>query len=337
MEIAGPAGLHRRANLWLRTASRVLLRLAEVAAPGEAALGRALAGVSLAAFRAESAPVRIEASVRRARLRASQLAALGRRAWPAPTPGNGDDAGALGVWLRLEAGRCTVSVDSSGELLHRRGYRQEISRAPMRETLAAGMLLAAGYRGDVPLWDPLCGSGTLAIEAALLALRRAPGLQRRFAFEAWPCHEPAAWRQERAASAGLTALPAPIWASDLHAGALGTARRNARRAGVGELLDFFRHDATLLRPPRPIPPGPGLVAANLPYGVRLGERAELAALYRGFGQALRALRGWSAALLVSGDPKAGDVERQLGWTPREARPLDNGGLRCRLLLGPLAA
>jgi putative N6-adenine-specific DNA methylase len=327
VEIAGPAGLHRRANLWLRTASRVLLRLAEVEATSEAALARALAQVSLDRVRPPGAPVAIEASVARAKLRANELAALGRRTWPSRGK---PEAAALGIWLRLEGSRCTVSVDSSGELLHRRGYRQEVSRAPMRETLAAGMLLLAGYRGEVPLWDPFCGSGTIAIEAALIALRRAPGLQRSFAFEAWPGHEPARWQEERDGGRGLPTLPAPIWGSDLHAGSLGTARRNARRAGLEGLLELFRHDATV---PRADGPLVGLLASNLPYGVRVGKTADLAALYRGLGRTLRSLPGWSAALLVSA---ATDLDG-LGWTPREVHPLENGGIRCRLLTGSLGA
>ncbi len=327
VEITGPAGLHRRANLWLRTASRVLLRLAELEAPSEAALARALERVSLARVRPREAPLALEASTARAKLGASALEAMARRAWPAR---GRTGPGAVGIWLRLEGDRCTVSVDSSGELLYRRGYRQEVSRAPMRETLAAGLLLLAGYRGDEPLWDPLCGSGTIVIEAALIALGRAPGLLRHFAFEAWPGHEPDRWKAELQAGQGLSVLPAPIWGSDLHAGALGTARRNARRAGLEGRLELFRHDATV---PRAGAPAAGLLATNLPYGVRLGEKSELAALYRGLGRAFQALRGWRAALLVSG----AEAEAQLGWQPREIHALENGGIRCRLLAGPLAA
>jgi putative N6-adenine-specific DNA methylase len=333
VEIVGAAGLHRRANLWLRTASRVLLRLAVLEAPNEVALGRALTKLSLTGLAPAGAPIALETSASHAKLHASALAALAHRAWPGRAEGG---AGGLGIWLRLEGDRCTVSVDSSGELLYRRGYRQEISRAPMRETLAAGLLLLAGYQGDVPLWDPFCGSGTIVIEAALIALRRAPGLHRHFAFESWPSHDPARWEQEQNEGRGLSRLPAPIWGSDLHAGSLGTARRNARRAGLEGQLELFRHDATVPRPG--LPPAAlqgGLVASNLPYGVRVGTKADLGALYRGLGRTLAALPGWRAALLVSG---AGvDVERQLGWTPREAHSLDNGGIRCRLLTGSLEA
>ena len=329
VEISGPAGLHRRANLWLRTASRVLLRLAEVEATSEVALARALAQVSLASVRSPRTPVTLEASVSRAKLRANELAALGRRAWPAQGQPEG---AALGIWLRLEGSRCTVSVDSSGELLHRRGYRQEVSRAPMRETLAAGLLLLAGYRGEVPLWDPLCGSGTIVIEAALIALRRAPGLLRSFAFEGWPGHDPERWKEERDGGRGLAVLPAPICGSDLHAGSLGTARRNARRAGLLDHLELVRHDATVRRPGSP---PHGLLASNLPYGVRLGKTSDLATLYRGLGRTLGALPGWSAALLVSA--AGADLERQLGWSPQEVHAVENGGIRCRLLTGPLGA
>jgi putative N6-adenine-specific DNA methylase len=249
VELSGPIGLHRRANLWLRTASRVRLR---------------------------------------------------------------------------HAGGEAIDEDTSGELLYRRGWRQEISRAPLRETLAAGMLLEAGYDGREALWDPLCGSGTIVLEAASIALARAPGLSRHFAFERRPGHDEAAWRREVDAARGRSAARAPIWGSDLNAGSLGTARRNARRAGFTAVVGFFRHDATK---PWAEVPARGLLIANLPYGKRVGRGIE--ALYHALGEAFRQLEGWRCALLV----EAREAERWLGLTPERVVALDNGGLRCRLLLG----
>jgi putative N6-adenine-specific DNA methylase len=326
VEIAGMAGLHRRANLCLRTASRVLVRVGEFSAPGPDELERGLSRLSLSPFAASGVGGQIEVVTHRSRLRPRRIEEIARQVWRLQE--ENDDAAALSIRLRIEADRCTVSVDSTGELLHRRGYREEISRGPLRETLAAGMLLLAGYRGDEPLWDPMCGSGTLPIEAALIALHRAPGRDRHFAFEQWPSHDAAAWQAELAGarSEELAKLPSPILASDLHSGALRKAERNATRAGVRDLIGFTRHDAT--KPRADLLPT-GLLVANLPYGIRVGDQQKIAALYRSFGVALRELKGWRAALLVA-DRTA---EKQLAWTPEQTRDLDNGGIRCRLLSG----
>jgi len=222
---------------------------------------------------------------------------------------------------------CTLSVDSSGELLYRRGYRQEISRAPMRETLAAGVLLHAGYSGTEPLWDPMCGSGTLVIEAAWIAAHRPPGALRGFAFEAWPWTDREAWRRERARRlAGVRAAPSSILGSDLHAGSLGTARRNARRAGATDAIAFQHADATaLVAPAGP----PGLIVSNLPYGKRVGAPGGVDDLLTRFGRSLLRLAGWRYALLVG---EAGDAET-LHVSPSKVIPLDNGGLACWLMIG----
>ncbi len=316
---AGP-GLHRRAILWLRTANRVLLRVAELPAGGPKEARRALAAVDLSPFRPAGAPLGIEVSSHHGHLGRGTLARLAGEAWNAR--GSGDP---LSVLVRADETACTVSVDAGGAPLYRRGWRQEVSRAPLRETLAAGLLLLAGWRGERPLWDPFCGSGTIPIEAALSAMGRAPGLGRRFAFEGWPGHDAAAWDAELAtARAGEVPLRQPVWASDFNAGALGTTRRNARRAGVDGALHLFRHDATDL--PAGLPPG-GLVAGNLPFGRRV-ERDP--ALHRRFGAVLARLSGWRYALLVEGA-----AERELGLRPERAIPLDNGGLHCRLLVGGL--
>jgi putative N6-adenine-specific DNA methylase len=240
-----------------------------------------------------------------------------------------EDPQGLTLLIRLEGPECTVSADTSGEPLHRRGYRQEIGRAPLRETLAAGILALAGYDGTQPLVDPMCGSGTFLIEGAWRSMRRAPGLERSFAFERFPGFGKPAW-EERLARARAEALPAPrapLHGFDLNAGALGTARRNARRAGVTLALE--RRDVKTLQAPVA---GPGLLVANPPYGKRVGEGGDLPALYRALGATLRrSFQGWRAALLV---PEDEGLIRELGL--REARRLRvrNGGLRCQLLLAP---
>lgn len=303
VELTAPDGAYRELNLWSRIASRVLVRVASVATPQE------LPRVRLAAF---GRGFTLEAGEGTGRFKDALTTLAG--------PG----AGPL-LQARMDGARCVVSVDTSGELLYQRGYRQEIGRAPLRETLAAGLLRLAGWRPGEPLWDVMCGSGTILVEAAEQAAGLAPGRNRAFAFEAFPSHDAAAWR---ALPREKPATPTPLFGSDLNAGALGTARRNAKRAGVLPLLALERLDATRL----PAKPGPGLLVANLPYGKRVGEKSELATLYRGLGQAIRrALPGWRYAFLLE------EGALHLGLPTTRQFAVRNGGLRCELVVGQLEA
>lgn len=331
VELEGSPGLHRRANLWLRTASRVLLRLATLPAEVPSALFDGLRALPLAPFRTPRgfALVSVEVAsgpIPRRELLRTVEDALGLRLVRESLSESGDVFAPtpVGLWIRAEGTAVTVSVDTSGALLFRRGYRQEVSRAPLRETLAAGILALAGHRSDEALLDPMCGSGTFLVEGMWRAMRRAPGLARPFAFEDFAAHDAQAWEAEKAeARAGEVAAPR-VHGSDLNAGALGTARRNARRAGVLESLVLERRDVAALEPP----PGPsGLVVANPPYGKRVGEGGELTELYRSLGQSLMTrFGGWRAAVLVP-DTSLG---RALGFPSPVRHVLDNGGLRVTL-------
>ncbi len=318
-----------RLNIGSRIASRVLVRLCE-APPGD--LRRALAQVDFGAFLEPgeafvvdvagggSRPGELSRPVEEAIAKAVPRARAAGKAEPAQT-----------FAVRLAQGRVTVSVDASGEHLHLRGYRQETGVAPLRENLAAGILALAGWTGDTPLFDPMCGSGTFLIEGALQALRRAPGLERAFASERWPCMDPEAVAAAREAlrAAERAAPPAPLVGADKNAGSLGVARRNAQRAGILEHLQLSRADATAAEPPAD---GPGLVVTNPPYGKRVGEERELADLYRRFGARLReCFSGWTAAVLVP-DPR---LEAHLGLSGAQAFALRNGGLPTRLLVAQL--
>lgn len=335
VELEGLAGLHQEANLRLRTASRVWLRLGSFRAPDVGALSRGLAALDMArVWDGKEAP-RLSVAAHGARVPEGAVPGAAARAWGlsrVERAGALDEEGAEGLTLlvRLEGQECTVSADTSGEPLHRRGYRQEIGRAPLRETLAAGILALAGYDGVEPLVDPMCGSGTFLIEGAWMSMRRAPGLERRFAFEHFPGFDATAWaeRQEKARKEGLTAPRAALHGFDINAGALGTARRNARRAGMTLALE--RRDVRTLEAPVA---GPGLVVANPPYGKRVGEGVELPELYRALGATLRrAFGGWRVALLV---PDEAALTRALGMPEARSLAVRNGGLRCRLLLaGP---
>ncbi|HEX8705472.1 MAG TPA: RNA methyltransferase [Myxococcaceae bacterium] len=335
VELEGAPGLHQEANLRLRTASRVLLRLGSFRAPDVGALTRGLAAVDLSRVWDGKGTPRLAVAAQRSKVPAGAVPAAAAKAWGLSSLGRAggleeEEAEGLTLLVRLEGEGCTVSVDTSGALLYRRGYRQEVGRAPLRETLAAGLLVLAGYDGAAPLVDPMCGSGTFLIEGAWMSMRRAPGLERSFAFERFPGFDAAAWAQ-RQAQARAEAVPAPragLHGFDINAGALGTARRNARRAGLTLALE--RRDVRTLTAPEA---GPGWVVANPPYGKRVGEEADLPELYRALGATLRrAFPGWRAALLV---PEDNALVRALALPEERSVPVRNGGLRCRVLLARL--
>jgi putative N6-adenine-specific DNA methylase len=338
VEFDGPPRELYRANLHLRTANRVLLRIGEFYAAAFAELRRKTGRLAWESFLAADSPVVIKATCHKSRLYHSDAVAervasgiadrIGRIRLQAPLDEEDDSAVAVQrVMVRLAQDRCVVSIDSSGALLHRRGYRLATAKAPLRETLAAGLLLASGWDGESPLIDPFCGSGTIAIEAALLAQQRAPGRFRRFAFMDWPTFDPALWAGLVAEADAQTTPSRPaLVASDRDAGAIESARTNAERASVADCITFSRRAVSAIEPP----PGAGWVVTNPPYGVRVSRGQDLRDLYAQLGNALRAkCPGWRVALLTS--------ERRLGHATQlsleERLSLVNGALRVKLLTG----
>ena len=334
VEMEGPAGLHQEANLRLRTASRVLLRVGSFRAGDSDTLAERLGELDLSHVWDGRTPPKLSVSMHRSPVPGADVVfSAASYAWGLPSleqAGPLDEEGGgpgLTLLVRVEGDAFTVSADTSGEPLHRRGYRQEVSRAPLRETLASGILLLAGYAGTEPLVDPMCGSGTFLVEGAWMSMRRAPGLLRSFAFESFPSFDAAAWAQ-RKARVESEALPTPraaLHGFDINAGSLGTARRNARRAGMALALE--RKDARTLTAPTA---GPGLVVANPPYGKRVGEAEDLPGLYRALGHTLRhGFAGWRAAVIL---PDDATLVKALDLPGARGLPVRNGGLRCRLLL-----
>jgi putative N6-adenine-specific DNA methylase len=230
--------------------------------------------------------------------------------------------------LHIYRDRLTLSLDSSGESLHKRGYRPIQTRAPLNEALAAGLILLTGWDSATSFADPMCGSATLPIEASWLALRRPPGLtRRRFGFMGWMNYDVGLWTEVRdeARRGVLKELPAPIQGSDLRNDAIALADKNARAAGVRHLLDLQVRDLRHFTPPDG---PPGVVLINPPYGERLGETQELLPLYRTLGETLRErCQGWSA-WIFSGNP---ELEEHIGLQPARRLPLYNGRIACRLL------
>ncbi len=321
-----------RANLWLRTASRVLLRLGEFHARALGELERKAGLLAWREWLAPGTPLLVRATCRKSRLY-HQRAVAERILAAAAAPGAvaGDDASEEStagqrVVVRLYRDQCLISLDSSGPLLHRRGYRLASGKAPLRETLAAALLAASGWDPGTPLIDPFAGSGTIPIEAALLARRIPPGLRRDFGFETWSGLDPAllpALRAEAEAEM-LTRAPAAIVAADRDAGVVASARENAERAGVAEDIEFREQAISHLRPPAAV----GTLVANPPFGVRVSGGKPLRDLFARLGQVARdRLPGWCMTLLLPADP----LERATGLRFQESFRSQSGGLRVRAL------
>ncbi|MEO1331476.1 MAG: class I SAM-dependent RNA methyltransferase [Pseudomonadota bacterium] len=334
VSIAGDWPEILRANLWLRGASAVLLRLARFRAGHLSELDKRARKISWEEALRPDRPVRIEAVCKRSRIYHSGAAV--ERVETALRDRLGVEIradAALRVLVRIERDVCEISVDASGEPLHKRGFKQQTAKAPLRETLAAPMLRLCGYRGSEPVVDPMCGAGTFPIEAAEIALGLAPGRARRFAFEDLAGFDPAAWDALKAKAA---ARPQPagrprMRGADRDAGAVAAARANAERAGVGEVCDFAEQPVSALE--RPDGP-PGLLIVNPPYGERIGGAKRLQPLYAAFGAVARErFSGWRVGLITSEDALARATG--LPFEPPGA-PIPHGGLRIRLhRTGPL--
>jgi putative N6-adenine-specific DNA methylase len=242
----------------------------------------------------------------------------------------GDDQPLSRLVLRGEADHFTLSVDSSGELLHKRGYRVEAGAAPLRETLAAAILALCDYDPALPFLDPMCGSGTFSIEAAAIAAGLPPGRGRTFAFCDWPVlAAPEGDALREAAGPPPTGPFAPILASDRDPRMVETARRNAARAGVQDRVDFRCASLGEGAPS----PGPGLLLLNPPYGHRLGDPRALSRHFRALGQTLRAAYpGVRLAVLCPSQPALDALAAGYRARPGQTHGLRNGGLRILLAI-----
>ena len=336
-----------RANLWLRTASRVIVRVAEFRARTFFELERHARKIAWERFLSAGVPVALRVTCRKSRLYHSDAVAqriaesidrtLGGAVPTSTVPHRDDDESDAEVHeegreqlfvVRMLHDVCTVSADSSGVGLHRRGYRQELAKAPLRETLAAAVLLGSGWRGDTPLTDPMCGSGTIVIEGALIARRIAPGARRRFSFLDWPEADATLWSRlvAQAREQQLERSPVRITGSDRDQGGIAAASANAARAGVEGDIELATRAISALE----TAPPPGVVATNPPYGVRIGEADRLRNLYAQLGNVLRRSRaGWTLAML-SAQPR---LDAQLGFPLEERLHTRNGGIAVRLMVG----
>jgi putative N6-adenine-specific DNA methylase len=332
----GDQALLYRANLWLRTAIRVLRPVLEATVVSPDDLYDAVRGLDWSQYLTPEHTLAVDCNVRDSHITHSKYAALrtkdaicdqfvekcGRR------PSVDVEEPMVGLNLHVYRDRAVLSLESSGESLHKRGYRPIQTKAPLNEALAAALMLLSGWQEDTPFVDPLCGAGTLAIEAAWIALRRPPGLtRRRFGFQGWMDFDVRLWTglRDEARRGVRKQLPAPVLGSDVRRDALSLARSNARAAGVGHLVRFELKDVREFRPP---PGPPGTLLCNPPYGERIGEEKELQGLYQLLGEVFRQrCAGWRACVFTGNQALA----RQIGLTPAEQTPLFNGKIPCRLL------
>jgi len=347
-----------RVNLWSRTASRVLVRLGEFHVVAFDELRRKTADLPWENFLRPGTQVEVRATCHKSKLYHSDAVAervaeaiedrFGRPVERTPRPSKEgrrrqeredssqenlapyapsrlktDSPNAIVV--RVDHDHFTISLDSSGAHLHQRGYRLATAKAPLRETLAAALLLHARYDPTQPLLDPFCGSGTFAIESALLARNIAPGLRRRFAFINWVNFDTQEWGEQlKAARAESRATaPAPILASDRDEGAVAAAAANAERAGVLDSIRLSAGSVSAIQPPS----APGLLIGNLPYGKRVGD--DVRDVYAQFGNVVQAkCPGWRVGIIAGTIALAKQTRLAFG----EPLMIENGGLKVPFLL-----
>lgn len=322
-----------RVHLHTRIAARVWVRLGEFPAVNLEALAAGARALPWSRYVTAGRPVAVRVSSHRSRLRhANAVAAKVEHAirdalrGPRRTDQARPVREPLDVLIRIVDDRVEASVDASGENLHRRGWRKDIGEAPLRENLAAAVLALADWDPDEPLVDPMCGSGTLPIEAATIAAGRPPGRDRTFAFQTWPSHDAEAWTALRREHGAVGR--AVILGADRDPEVLRAAEANARRAGVADRVRFEACDVAALEAPTG---RPGLVVCNPPYGARIrGADAAWGAL----GRTLRErFDGWRVALLV---PEGRLLSKARLRLPRVAS-FTNGGLRVAVHVGAIGS
>ena len=329
----GPLALCYRANLESRIASRILWRVAQAPYRSEQDVYRIAAGVPWDRWFTPKQTIKAKVSAQQCPLRSLTFVTLrikdavcdrfaGSRS-PRPTVDTAKPDVLIVAFL--DPHTVTLYLDTSGEPLFKRGLRRRVSEAPLRENLAAGILRLTGWRPDQVLFDPMCGGATLPIEAAMMACEIAPGLGRSFAFEKFQMFERKVWadlcRQSRARQ--RTRAPAPIVACDRSATAIQAAKENVMAAGLADAIDLRQADVLTL----PAPAETGILVANPPYGVRVGDEEHMAEFYPRLGDWLKQrLSGWRA-YLFTGDLR---LPKLIRLSPSRRTPLFNGAIECRL-------
>ncbi|MGD9702736.1 MAG: class I SAM-dependent RNA methyltransferase [Acidimicrobiia bacterium] len=319
-------------NLHVRTATRVLVRVAHFPADGFGPLQGGLRRIDWSRWLPSDAALDVSVSATGSRL--YHLGAIEERVREVVPAGDGP---AQELYVRVVHDSVTVSLNASGEPLYRRGWRLDAAKAPLRETLAAALLLASGWDRSSPLVDPFCGSGTIPIEAALLARRMPPGRHRAFAFEAWPSFDRERWdRLLAAADADVLERSPVVLGFDRDTGAIAASRANAERAGVADAVTFEQASISELA----VPPKRGWIVTNPPYGVRV-DGGDVRDLYDRFGAVLRErAAGWRVGLVAAKSSPAQRIRLAPATPPVSAERVltTNGGLPIAFVNGtvPLA-
>lgn len=322
------------ANLWLRTASRVLVQLSVFNCTTPDELYHGVFAIPWHDLITISMTLAVDCSLRDSAMTHSGFVALKTkdaivdriRKECGSRPNVDTKAPDMRINVHLHKNVCTVSLDSSGEPLDRRGYRLERNEAPLRETLAAAVVALTGWDGSVPFADPMCGSGTIPIEAALIAGHVAPGLQRNFGFQRWIDYDKRLWEQVvREAESMQKKLPLGLISGlDKDSRALKIASRNSAKAGFEGQLHFFHAELEAFQPEGE----GGVVIINPPYGKRLGDEEDLRELYCTIGDVMKKrCRGWTGYVLT------GNLElaKYIGLKASRRFVLFNGAIECRLL------
>ncbi len=329
IEFAGDVSAVCRANLWLRSADRVLVQLAKFPAADFDALFDTARDLPWEEWIGPTTAIPVRGRSHKSQLtsvpacqrtvKKAIVERLTAKLGVTTLPETGPPAPVEVALLEDEA---TLSLDTSGEGLHRRGYRTLVGPAQLRETLAAGLVQLSYWRPGRPLVDPFCGTATLVIEAVMLGRRLAPGRRREFAAEHWPATSGDAWRiaREEADDLALPPLEERPIGTDIDAEALKLARYHAEQAGVTEDIHFQQRAFADMQSSREY----GCTIMNPPYGLRLGEEAEIAALYRSLPVVLRRLKTWSHFILSARE----DLEQLVGQLADRRRKLFNGQITC---------
>ncbi len=314
-----------RANLELRGANKVLVRLGSFPAVHLAQLDKRARKFPWAKFLRPDIPVRVEATCRKSRIYHDRAARQRIERAISETLGAlvSSDA-TVRALLRIEKDICTLSLDSSGEPLHKRGHKPAIAKAPMRETMAAMFLRECGYDGSEPVLDPMCGSGTFVIEAAEIALGLMPGRSRRFAFENFASFDHDAWHELRKRTQ-THETELKFFGSDWNEGAIEASRSNAMQANVDQITQFQHRSVSDIKPAA----GPtGLIIVNPPYGARIGDEKRLRSLYGSLGKVLaNRFHGWRVGIVTT-TPGLARATRLPLLPPGPV--VDHGGTKIRL-------
>lgn len=314
-----------RANLWVRGASRVLARIASFKALHLSQLEMQARAVAWGEILKPDMTFSVKASCVKSRIYHSDAAAERvEKAISDTLKAAVDPQGDITIMLRIERDICTLSVDTSGELLHKRGFKEQVNKAPMRENMAALFLQECGFKGDEPVYDPMCGSGTFVIEAAEIAARLNPGRQRAFAFESLATFDAEEWQKMRTVQRQAPSN-IQIYGSDRDEGAIAMSQENASRAGVAAYTHFVQKSISDITPPCE---AAGLIILNPPYGTRIGEVKKLLPLYQTLGEVLRTrFSGWRVGIITADKSLA--AATKLPFLP-EKQPILHGGTRINL-------